>query len=115
MDDLEGLETVPKKTRDYHSWLLGKLANSQTAAAYLNEALNDSRQMFLKALRNVAQARQMARVAKKAGIRRESLYRTLSKNGNPRLDTLDSVLRVVGLRMSIEANGGPSRREGASR
>jgi len=99
-----------KRTRDYHPWLLEKLANPQTAADYLNEAMNDSPEMFLKALRNIAQARQMASVAKQAGVRRESLYRTLSKRGNPRLDTLNAVLRVLGLRMAIQAEGARSAR-----
>ena len=93
---------MPKKTKDYHAWLVGKLEDPETAAAYLNEAMSDSPEMFLKALRNVAQTRQMSTVAKKAGVRRESLYRTLSKKGNPRLETLSSVLRVVGLRISIQ-------------
>lgn len=94
---------MPKRTRDYHPWLLGKLANPQTAADYLNEAMNDSPEMFLKALRNLAQARQMATVARQAGVQRESLYRTLSKRGNPRLATLNAVLRVLGLRIAIQA------------
>jgi probable addiction module antidote protein len=83
--------------------LLAKLVDPDTAAAYLNEAMNDSPEIFLKALRNVAQARRVANVAKKAGVRRESLYRTLSKNGNPRLGTLNSVLQAVGLRIAIQA------------
>jgi probable addiction module antidote protein len=57
---------------------------------------------FLKALRNVAEAGRMTRVAKEAGVRRESLYRTLSGHGNPRLDTLNSVLNVLGLQIAIE-------------
>ena len=102
---------MPKRTRDYHPWLLGKLVNPQTAADYLNEAMNDSPEMFLKALRNIAQARQMATVARQAGLQRESLYRTLSKRGNPRLDTLNAVLRVLGLRIAIQAeSSGPARR-----
>jgi len=32
---------------------------------------------------------------------RETLYRALSKNGNPRLDTLTKVLHASGLRLSI--------------
>ena len=104
---------MPKRTRDYHPWLLGKLANPQTAADYLNEAMNDSPEMFLKALRNIAQARQMATVARQAGVQRESLYRTLSKRGNPRLDTLNAVLRVLGLRMAIQAEGSRAARHPA--
>ena len=93
---------MPKRTRDYHSWQIKQLTDPETAAGYLNEALCDSREMFLKALRNVAEAGRMARVAKEAGVRRESLYRTLSKRGNPRLDTLNSVLSVLGLGIAIE-------------
>jgi hypothetical protein len=59
--------------------------------------------MFRKALRNVAQARQMARVARDAGVTRESLYRATSEIGNPTLDTLDSVLSAVGIKMKFEA------------
>jgi probable addiction module antidote protein len=51
---------------------------------------------------DVAEAGRMARVAKKAGVRRESLYRTLSDRGNPRLDTLNSVLSALGLGIAIE-------------
>jgi probable addiction module antidote protein len=93
---------MPKRTRDYHSWHIKQLTDPQTAASYLNAALDDSKEMFLKALRNVAEAGQMTRIAKKAGVRRESLYRTLSDRGNPRLDTLSSVLSVLGLRIAIQ-------------
>jgi len=93
---------MPKRTMDYHAWLIEELKDPVVAANYLNEALGDSRPMFLKALRNVAEARRIARIAKGAGVRRESLYRTLSKRGNPRLDTLTSVLSVLGLGIAIE-------------
>ncbi len=57
---------MPKKqinrTRDHQSWLIEKLANPLRAANYLNTALEDSPQMFLEAVRDVAQARQMTRV-----------------------------------------------------
>jgi transcriptional regulator with XRE-family HTH domain len=59
--------------------------------------------MFLEALRNVAEAKRMSNVAKKAGVSRESLYRTLSGKGNPRFDTLTSVLSVLGLQLKLEA------------
>ena len=93
---------MPKRTRDYHAWLIDELKDPVVAANYLNEALSDSRQMFLKALRNVAEAGTITKVARKAGVRRESLYRSLSDHGNPRLDTLNSVLSVLGLGIAIE-------------
>lgn len=92
---------MPKTTRDYHSWRLQKLTDAKTAASYLNAAITDSREMFLKALLNVAQARQVATVAKKAGIKRESIYRAFSGEGNPTLDTLHSVLSALGLKIEI--------------
>jgi probable addiction module antidote protein len=104
---------MPKRTRDYHSWQIKQLTDPQTSAAYLNAALNDSKEMFLKALRNVAEAGTITKVAKKACVRRESLYRTLSDHGNPRLDTLNSVLSVLGLRIAIEVR--PTARQALPR
>jgi probable addiction module antidote protein len=75
------------------------------ASAYLNAALDDSPKAFLKALKNVAQARQMSRVAKDAGIQRETLYRSFSEQGNPTFETLSSVLEALGMKLAIVQNG----------
>lgn len=54
------------------------------------------------ALRTVAEALGgMTALAKRTGLSRESLYRTLSKDGNPRLDTLTAVLDAFGLRLTV--------------
>ena len=89
------------KTRSYRQSLLDALADPVEASAYLNAALDDSPQAFLKALKNVAQARQMSRVAKEAGIQRETLYRSFSEQGNPTFETLSSVLEALGMKLSI--------------
>lgn len=94
---------MPKRTRSYSAWRLEKLSDPRIAADYLNAAIGDSREVFLKALRNVSQAQQVAKVAREAGVKRESLYRALSEQGNPTLDTLHSVLDVLGLKMEIKA------------
>jgi probable addiction module antidote protein len=44
----------------------------------------------------------MAKVAKAAGVPRESLYRALSSDGNPRLSTLRAILKAAGLRLAVE-------------
>ena len=88
---------MPKRTRDHHDWLMDQLGDVHFAAEYLNEAHRTSRSIFLKALRNVAEARRMAVVAKHAGVNRETLYRTLSADGNPSLETYEAVLRALGL------------------
>ncbi len=95
---------MPKRTSNYSSWQLEKLTNPETAAAYLSAAISDSPEMFRNALRNVAQARQMARVARDAGVTRESLYRATSEIGNPTLDTLHSVLSALGIKIQLVAN-----------
>jgi probable addiction module antidote protein len=55
------------------------------------------------ALRTVADALGgMSVLADKTGLSRETLYRTLSEKGNPRLDTLAAILAVFGLRLSVQ-------------
>lgn len=72
-------------------------------AAYIEEMLaeGDARVMPV-ALRTVADASGgIAALAEKTGLSRETLYRTLSKKGNPRLDTLAAILAAFGLRLSV--------------
>ena len=88
-------------TRPYREVLLANLTDPVEAEGYLNAVLEEYPEGFLKALRNVAQARQMAKVAQEAGIQRESLYRVLAEGGNPTLETLTAVLKAVGLKISI--------------
>jgi probable addiction module antidote protein len=73
-------------------------------AEYLKVALEDENEprVLLIALRHLAQAQGIAKVAKAAGIERESLYRALSKRGNPRLSTLVAVTKAIGLRVTVE-------------
>src|ERR1035438_6788415 len=89
------------KISSYRDALLESLKDPDEAREYLNAAFEDSREAFLKALKNVAQAHQMAKVAREAGVQRETLYRSLSEDGNPTLDTLYSVLGAVGLTLNV--------------
>lgn len=86
---------MPKRTGDYHAELLEDLKNPLEAAHYLNAAREDSPEMFLIALRNVAEARQMSKVAEEAGVSRESLYRMLSKSGNPTYQNFVSIMKAL--------------------
>jgi len=81
-------------------------ASPELAAEYLRAAMDetDEPKALLIALRHVAEARGgIARVAKKASVERESLYRALSPRGNPRLSTLMAVAKAVGLKLTLEA------------
>lgn len=73
---------------------------------YLRAALADDEEgadaVFLLALRDVAQANHMTYVAEATGLNRESLYKMLSRRGNPGINSLKAVLTSVGLRLSVE-------------
>lgn len=76
------------------------------ATEYLKAALEDSveQKVLLIALRRITEARGgFAKVARAAGIERESLHRALSARGNPRLSTLVAVMQAIGLRLTVEA------------
>jgi probable addiction module antidote protein len=78
-------------------------ADPRLAAEYLNAAAEDGDpRVYLAALRTVAEAEGMAKVAKAAGVPRESLYRALSPGGNPRFSTLHAILKAAGLKLAVE-------------
>ncbi|CAN5461963.1 hypothetical protein BH09PLA1_BH09PLA1_28400 [soil metagenome] len=80
--------------------------NAKFAAEYLKAALEDTDEpkVLLIALRHIAEARGgVAKVAKAAGVERESLYRALSARGNPRLSTLVAVTKAMGLSLTVKA------------
>ena len=87
------------RSANYKADLLDDLRNDlDFAAQYLSAARADSKEAFLVALRDVAEALMgMKKVAQEAQVNRENLYRALSKEGNPRIDTIDSVLSVLGM------------------
>jgi probable addiction module antidote protein len=79
--------------------------NRAFAVEYLKAAMEDTDepQVLLVALRHIAEARGgVAKIAKAAGIERESLYRALSPRGNPRLSTLFAVTKAMGLTLTVE-------------
>jgi len=94
---------MPKTRVSYHDWQMDKLADPQVAEGYLNACLEEGPDLFLKGLKKVAQARQMSKVAKEAGVQRETLYRSLSEDGNPTLETLSSVLHALGMELRVAA------------
>lgn len=90
-------------SRPYMEGLLAALKDPLEAAEYLNAALEDgSNEVFLLALRDVAEAHGMKRIAEDANLNRESMYRMLSDQGNPQLSSLTSVLEQFGLKLAVE-------------
>jgi len=96
-----------EKSRPYRDYLIKALADPLEAAGYLNAAIEENdKELFLLALRNVAEARLggMSKLAEASGLNRESLYRMLSGKGNPELNSLDRVLHALGLKIAVEVN-----------
>ncbi len=95
---------MAKKVTTYQEDLIESLKHPREAAAYLNAAMEEGdRALFLLALRNVAEAHGgMSAVSEKAKLNRESLYRMLSKKGNPEIKSIFSLLHSMGLKLTIE-------------
>jgi probable addiction module antidote protein len=69
-------------------------------AAYLEAALEDGDpSLVAAALGDIARARGMSGIAKQTGLGRESLYKSLSPDGNPEIATVLKVLKALGLRL----------------
>ncbi len=94
---------MSKTSVSYEQGLRSDLKDAGEAAAYLNAALEDgSQDVFLLALRDVAEARGMTRLARSASLNRENLYRILSAEGNPQLSSLNALLHSLGLKLAVE-------------
>ena len=94
---------MKKASRPYRPELLKALQDPIEAAEYLNAALEeDSNELFLLALRNVAEAHGMKKLALASQLNRESMYRMLSEQGNPQLSSLTEILRQLGLKLAVE-------------
>ncbi len=82
--------------------------NPKLANDFLNDALveyredGDEKALFV-ALRQVAIAKGgFNELSKKTGLSRESLYKTLSVNGNPKFQTLKIILENLGYAFAIK-------------
>ena len=78
------------------------LDSDEAMVEYLNAALEEQDPAFFaKAIGDVARARGMTAIAEASGVGRQSLYRALSSDGNPRLETLFRVLATLDLRLAV--------------
>ena len=90
----------------HNDWLFEQLKDAEFAADFLNAASeDDDPATYLSALRKVVDARSgMATIAEKTELSRETLYRTLSKRGNPTIKTLVRILKATGLKIEVTAH-----------
>ena len=92
----EDMEILPFDVADY-------LDNEEIAVEYLNAvAQHEDPQLLSDAIGDVARAYGMCKVAKSAHVNRVSLYKSLSKTGNPSFETVINVLAALGLTFRIQ-------------
>ena len=85
------------------------LQTEEDLAAYLDAALDENNLgLIAAALGDIARAKGMTRVAQDAGLGRESLYKSLSTDGNPVFGTVLKVTRALGIRLRATTLSGDS-------
>lgn len=103
-----------RQLRSFKDVLFQDLRDPESAKAYLSVALEEyekerDSEAFLMALRDVAEAQGgLSKLAEKSHLNRQNLYKALSKKGNPKLETVETVLHGLGFRLSIEPLKAPS-------
>ncbi len=87
------------------SWVPAQhLATEEDMAAYLEAALEGGDPALVAALLgDIARAKGMTRIAREAGVGRESLYEAPSPDGQPEFATVRKVIRALGLRLHAAA------------
>ena len=91
------------RLKNYKDDLTRRLRDPEYAAEYLAQVLAErDKAAFLIALKDVVEANGgMGGLAERVGLQRPSLYKILSKRGNPTLATLQEILKPLGLRVSV--------------
>jgi probable addiction module antidote protein len=84
------------------------LETEEDMAAYLQAALAEGDPaLVIHALGNIARARGMSEIARQTGLRRESLYKALSPDGNPEFATVLKVVQALGIELHAEPTHTP--------
>lgn len=78
------------------------LDDEETITAYLSSILEDGTpDEFIIALGDIARAKGITELAKQTGLGRESLYKTLSGNSQPRFDTIYKITKALGYQLNL--------------
>lgn len=89
------IETIPWDVTEH-------LDSEEAIAAFLDAIFEEGDpRLMAAAIGDVARARGMSEIAERTGLSRESLYRALSREGNPEMATIVKVMRALGMRVSV--------------
>ena len=100
---------ILENTSSYRDGLIESLKNDpEELALYIQVTIEDYEENgnikpFLVALRNIVDVKGgISQLAEQTKLNRQSLYKTLSLDGNPRFDTLITILKAIGVKMSFK-------------
>lgn len=95
-----------KKSLSYEAYLMDSLKDPNEAEGYLKAVLEEGDiEVFLIALHHVIQANGgVSKLATKTHKSRSSLYKALSKRGNPYFKNITEILKALGMHLSITRN-----------
>ena len=89
------VKTSPYNPLDY-------LETKEEVNEYLSKAfMDDDPQIFLIALGHLAKKKGMTKIAEETGLNRESLYKSLSGDGNPKFTTISKVTKALGYKLAV--------------
>jgi probable addiction module antidote protein len=97
-------KTSKTKTRPYD--VAEHLRTTEEMALYLDACIEESEgdaAFIAKALGDIARAQGMSKVARDAGVSRESLYKALSGERSPDFATILRVTRALGVKLHAAA------------
>jgi probable addiction module antidote protein len=94
-----------KKKEMFTKWdIVDHLKTEKDINAYMTVVLReygDDAEFVSKCLGDIARARGMAKIAKKTGLGRESLYKALNGTRTPSLATFLKVTRALGMELRV--------------
>lgn len=85
------------------------LATEEDIELYLEaaqEEAGDDPAFMTLVLSDIARSRNMTQLAKDAGMTRAGLYKALSPDGNPRMNTVHKIAKALGLKVTIHTSNG---------
>jgi len=89
------------KTKTYEWDPSERLETREQMALYLEAALDDGDTgVIAAALGDIARSKGMSSIAEATGLGRESLYKSLSEDGNPEFSTVLKVVEALGLKLT---------------
>jgi probable addiction module antidote protein len=96
------------KDNDFRKYHIDKLKDQEEARIYLEVALEEyeedhDTQAFLKALKDVTVAQGgITNLAKKSSLSRQNLYKVMSGEKKPRLETISHIIHSLGFKFTLK-------------